>query len=99
MVELNSLKVAALSHYMERGEWPAGLSDVGLTNSAFNDSKVIDSVALQSDGTIIAELAGQFGSNKILQLEPLENRAARGISWRCSSNLAQTLLPNNCEAL
>ncbi len=99
MVELNSLKVAALSHYMERGEWPAGLSDVGLTNSAYNDSKVIDSVALQSDGTIIAELAGQFGSNKILQLEPLENRAARGISWRCSSNLAQTLLPNNCEAL
>lgn len=99
LVDMSQVKMMLANYYIERGELPYSLSDMGLSNEVFDNSKSISEISIQSDGAIIAELRDIFGSNKVLQLTPDIQGITnfRGLTWQCSSNLTKDMLPVNCE--
>jgi hypothetical protein len=98
--EINVLKVGMMEHLVMQGDWPDSLSDIGYSESLFNNSETIEYVNLQPDGSIGVELKEIFGSDKIITLTPEAEDDNLGMNrWQCSSNLKQAYLPRNCEGL
>ena len=102
LTDLSRVKVLMSQYFLERGEWPYSLSDIGLSKSDYENSQVISTLRLHSDGSVLAELSEErFGHSKYIKLTPsLASGDAFTINrWLCSSNLTANLLPPNCEAL
>jgi hypothetical protein len=99
--EITQLKVGMTEYFYTHAKWPANLTDLGLSESMFSNSKTISDVIFQSDGSLVAELRNLFGEDKFLRMTPvLYPSGIAGISsWECSSNLQAQFLPLQCEAI
>lgn len=98
--EINTLKIGVLQHYMMEGDWPDSLSTMGFSETSFNNSETISYVNLQPDGSLVVELKELFGNDKVITLSPeIEDGSMSMNRWHCSSNLAQSYLPQNCEGI
>lgn len=96
--ELTRLRIGVTSYYQMQGEWPGSFGELGYSTSMFNQSKTIDYVHLAADGSMIAELKAAFGTDKVITLNPLlDNDRMSANDWKCSSNLQQYYLPQQCD--
>ena len=98
--EINTLKIGSIQHFMMAGDWPDSLSEMGFSETSFNNSESISYVNLQPDGSIVVELKELFGNDKVITLSPEIDDGSMSMNrWHCSSNLAQSYLPQNCEGI
>lgn len=98
--EINVLKVGMIEHLAMEGDWPDSLSEIGYSESLFNNSETIAYVNLQPDGSMVVELKELFGNDKVITLTPEADDGNISMNrWQCSSNLDQAYLPRNCEGL
>ena len=92
--ELHRVRLSMQTHYQTEGEWPDSLDTLGYAPDAFYGVPQIEDVFVSADGTIIADLAQNFGEAKTITLQPSGDGWRE---WRCSSNLKQQHLPASCE--
>jgi hypothetical protein len=99
--ELSGIKIQMQEFYLMEGRWPETLEDLGVSETMFQQSKGIEYVHIEGDGSIVAELKSLFGKDKVLKLTPLGDSVGGAFptGWQCSSNLQKTSLPTTCETL
>lgn len=98
-VEVSAIKVQMTDFILTQGRWPDSLEEMRMSSSSFQNSKVIDSVNIQSDGSIIAELKEIFGKDRMIKFTPEIDSSGANNRWTCSSNIKPEALPTTCEAL
>ncbi len=98
-VEFSAIKVQMTEFYLTEGRWPDSLEEIHMSPDSYQNSKVIDSINIQPDGSIIAELKEIFGENRMIKLTPESHSMAATNHWACSSNLKPAALPTPCESL
>lgn len=97
--EMSTLKMMMTEHYMVSGSWPDDISDLGISESMYQNSKTIAHINIQSDGSIVAELKDIVGNNKIIRLTPEDNSSSVGIGhWECTSNIPRHALVSACQS-
>ena len=92
--ELHRVRLSMQTHYQTEGEWPDSLDSLGYAPDAFYSVPQIEDVFVSADGSIVADLAKNFGEAKTITLQP---NGESWREWRCSSNLKQQHLPASCE--
>lgn len=99
--DLSQVKVLVSQYFLEQGDWPYSLRDIGLSKRDYENSKVIEALRLHADGSILAELReDRFGDNKYIKITPSTGSSSQfSINrWLCNSNLAASVLPPNCDS-
>ncbi len=92
------IKTAVLMAYMERGQWPTSLKEIGVEDIKSNKS--VENIKLGSQGEIVIVYRqslfnpNQSGHVLVLKPEPLKGQFS-GVRWRCGNGttLNAKLLP------
>ena len=83
---MSLLKPQVTMAYMEKGQWPARLDDIGLKDDDLLGEKFIDRIVLK-DGVIFADIASEFGQDATVSLRPKESMGGATIKWICQTNV------------
>jgi len=88
---LTPLRMSITRYYMERGQWPNNLKDLGFKAKAMQSAHIA-STRIKKNGRIVASLKPALGENKIIILSPKPAMNNTTIDWQCSSNFTSVLL-------
>ncbi len=81
---------------MYSGEFAKDIKELGVDVADLESVDGIKSVKIVKAGIIEIALATEFGSDKVLQIQPSVSKSGQFIEWKCKTNLEQTYLgPTN----
>ncbi len=91
------LKTQVAQYYLETGEWPSSFVDMQLSSRELREPGLIEQVEMRLGGVIqIALDPAEFGSGRIVQLQPRETMGGTSLSWDCKTNLENQYRVGNC---
>jgi len=80
---ISIIKTHLLSYYMDEGQFPQSLDQIGIS-SDFKNSKDIDQIVLRNKGSILIKFKESVANNLILKITPIET--GNWIEWNCETN-------------
>ena len=92
LATISPIKIMLIEYYMNEGQYPKTLNDIGLERSEMKAAKGINDLILTEDGSILVKLDKSLGESHIMMLSPKFVMGGMKVEWQCKVSLA-TYIP------
>ncbi len=97
LTSIAPLKVMLAEYYVDRGEYPKTLNEIGLSRNKIKSGKGINDLILAEKGSIVVKVDGLAGDNLMIMLFPKMTMGGMGFEWGCKTNFSGYL--SGCEKI